>query len=81
MSIESDLGELRNRLREARDIGAAAAVLHWDQTTFMPSGGAPGRARQLAVLSRLAHEERHRPGNRPAAGPSGAVRRVPAAGA
>ena len=56
MSVQSDLSDLRNRLREARDLGAASAVLQWDQTTFMPSGGAAGRARQLAVLSRLAHE-------------------------
>ena len=56
MSVESNLRDLRNRLREARDLGAASAILHWDQSTFMPSGGAAGRARQLAVLGRLAHE-------------------------
>ena len=56
MSVESDLRELRHRWREARDIGAASAVLYWDQSTYMPTGGAEGRARQLAVLSRLAHE-------------------------
>src|SRR6185295_10030448 len=27
-----------------------------DQATYMPSGGAPARGRQLALLSRLAHE-------------------------
>lgn len=38
------------------DIGNAAAVLGWDQQTYMPPGGAGARAMQLATLSRLAHE-------------------------
>jgi carboxypeptidase Taq len=32
------------------------AVLGWDQATYMPPGGAVARARQGALLSRLAHE-------------------------
>jgi len=31
-------------------------VLGWDQATYMPAGGASARARQGALLSRLAHE-------------------------
>jgi carboxypeptidase Taq len=38
------------------DLGAAAAVLGWDQATYMPKGAAAGRARQSATLSRLLHE-------------------------
>ena len=56
MSVQSDLEDLKARLREARDISSSAAVLYWDQSTYMPTGGAAGRGRQLAVLSRLAHE-------------------------
>ena len=40
--------------REIGDLNAAASVLHWDQTTYMPPRGAAGRGRQLATLSRLA---------------------------
>jgi len=33
--------ELKTRLAEVYDLNAAAAVLGWDQATYMPSGGAP----------------------------------------
>jgi carboxypeptidase Taq len=39
------------------DLNAAEAVLSWDQTTYMPPGGAAARGRQRAMLSRLAHEK------------------------
>jgi carboxypeptidase Taq len=32
-------------------------LLGWDQSTYMPRGGAPARARQGATLSKLAHEK------------------------
>ena len=50
------LAELKRRLREVSDLNAAADVLNWDQSTYMPEGGAPARGRQRAVLNRLAHE-------------------------
>jgi carboxypeptidase Taq len=59
-SAES-LTELRARLREIVDLRAAAAVLDWDQQTYMPPGGAQARGRQTALLSRLAHERRISP--------------------
>ena len=55
-SPEDSLTELKARLREIADLRAAGAVLSWDQATYMPEGGAPARGRQMAVLSRLAHE-------------------------
>jgi carboxypeptidase Taq len=55
-AAEDDLRELKRRLGELNDLNAAAAVLSWDQSTYMPEGGAPARGRQLAVLRRLAHE-------------------------
>ena len=55
--MEAKLQELKNRLREINDLQAAADVLHWDQMTYMPSGGATARARQIATLRRLAHEK------------------------
>ena len=54
--MSTPLDELKTRLREANDLGSAAAVLHWDQATYMPPGGAGARGRQLALLGRLAHE-------------------------
>ena len=54
--MTSDLDELRTRLAEHDDLKMAAAVLRWDQTTYMPSGGGAARGRQLATLERLAHE-------------------------
>lgn len=51
------LEDLRVRLLEVNDLNHAAALLRWDQTTYMPPGGAPARGRQVATLSRLAHEK------------------------
>lgn len=50
------LDELKAHLAEAHDLEAAAAVLEWDQETFMPDGGAEARSQQLATLRRLAHD-------------------------
>jgi len=50
------LDTLKARLLEVDDLSNAAALLRWDQTTYMPPEGAPARGRQLATLSRLAHE-------------------------
>jgi carboxypeptidase Taq len=47
---------LRELLGVVSDLNHAAAVLGWDQQTYMPPGGAGARAMQLATLSRLAHE-------------------------
>jgi carboxypeptidase Taq len=55
-SPEDMLTELKTRLREISDLRAAGAVLSWDQSTYMPEGGAAARGRQMAMLSRLAHE-------------------------
>jgi carboxypeptidase Taq len=51
------LEALKSRLLEVDDLNNAAGLLRWDQTTYMPPGGAPARGRQLATLSRLAHEK------------------------
>ena len=56
-SVESNLQELKHRLREISDLGAVGALLSWDQATYMPKGGADARARQSAGLRRLAHEK------------------------
>ena len=55
-SAEQMLIELKRRLREISDLGAASDVLNWDQATYMPQCGAGARGHQLAMLNRLAHE-------------------------
>ena len=55
-SAEHKLVELKRRLFEISDLWSAGAVLSWDQTTYMPTGGAVARGRQCAMLRRLAHE-------------------------
>jgi carboxypeptidase Taq len=48
--------QLLDRLREIDDLRRIISVLGWDQSTYMPPGGADARARQLATVQRLAHE-------------------------
>jgi len=55
--MDITLNELKTRLMEINDLNAAESVLSWDQNTYMPPGGAVARGRQLATLSRLAHEK------------------------
>jgi carboxypeptidase Taq len=55
--VEEKLKELRRRLVEINDLQSSAAVLNWDQTTYMPPGGAEARGRQLGTLRKLAHQK------------------------
>lgn len=55
--MDKILTELRQRLLEINNLNEAAALLTWDQNTYMPKGGAAARGRQLATLGRLAHEK------------------------
>jgi carboxypeptidase Taq len=48
-------------LREVADLEASAALLEWDQQTGMPPAGAEARGRQVATVTRLAHERFTRP--------------------
>ena len=50
------LHTLKDRLATVTDLEYAAALLSWDQRTYLPPGGAMGRAQQLATLRRLAHQ-------------------------
>ncbi|MFZ5916886.1 MAG: carboxypeptidase M32 [Chloroflexota bacterium] len=55
--MEKKLQALKERLAEVHDLQTASGVLFWDQSTYMPPGGAPARGRQLATLSKMAHEK------------------------
>src|SRR5947209_2114762 len=48
--------QLKDRLAQISDLDNAAAVLSWDQQTYMPPGGGPARAEQLATLAQFSHE-------------------------
>jgi carboxypeptidase Taq len=56
-TVKTKLQELKTRLQEVNDLNSVNALLGWDQSTYMPAGGAPARGRQSATLSRLAHEK------------------------
>ena len=56
MSVDANFSELKQRLQAIEDLRCAEAVLNWDQSTYMPAGGAEARGRQLALLSSLGHE-------------------------
>ena len=53
--MQEKMAQLREILGEVSDLGRAAAVLSWDQETYMPRGGVRARAEQMATLRRLAH--------------------------
>jgi carboxypeptidase Taq len=46
----------KERMQQVADVKHAAAVLQWDQETYLPSKGAANRGRQLATLSETAHK-------------------------
>jgi len=54
--VEEKFQQLKTRLGEIQDLRNAAALLGWDQQTYMPHRGSAARAEQLATLNRLAHE-------------------------
>ncbi len=57
MQPEQQFQDLKNRLAEISDINHAAALLSWDQQTYMPPGGADNRGQQLATLQQIAHNK------------------------
>lgn len=57
MNTTQQLTDLKQRLLEVSDLQNANALLNWDQSTYMPPGGAPARGRQSALLGRLAQEK------------------------
>lgn len=49
--------EFTSLMQKIADLRYAAAVLQWDQETYLPAKGADARARQLATLAEAAHEK------------------------
>jgi carboxypeptidase Taq len=48
--------EVERRMAELRDFSGVIGLLSWDQETYMPPGGAEGRAQHLAAMQALVHE-------------------------
>jgi carboxypeptidase Taq len=54
--IAALLTDLRHRLHVIAHLRGAAALLAWDQATYIPARGHAGRGDQQATLARLAHQ-------------------------
>jgi carboxypeptidase Taq len=54
---EQKLQDLKIRLLEVGDLNHVNALLNWDQSTYMPAGGAEARGRQSALLAQMAQEK------------------------
>ena len=55
--MERKFKELKTRLTEINDLNMISALLEWDQSTYLPTGGAAARGRQAATLARIAQEK------------------------
>ena len=51
--MEKGIQKLKGLLAEVVDLQRSAAVLAWEQQTYMPPGGASARAEQLATFCLL----------------------------
>jgi carboxypeptidase Taq len=56
-TAEQKLQDLKARLLEVSDLNHINALLGWDQSTYMPRGGAEARGRQSALLAQMAQEK------------------------
>jgi carboxypeptidase Taq len=63
MSPADAYAELIRRSKELGVLGSCAAVLGWDQQTYMPTNGAMLRGEQMALLAALAHQKATDPKN------------------
>jgi carboxypeptidase Taq len=55
--MDENIKQLKDHLAEIVDLGGAAALLGWDQETYMPPGATEDRSMQLATLNRIIHEK------------------------
>src|SRR5438132_346122 len=56
MTAQTAYQELMRRRREESLLESCAAVLDWDELTYMPRGGVAHRADQMALLAGLQHD-------------------------
>ncbi|WP_018611843.1 carboxypeptidase M32 [Segetibacter koreensis] len=55
-SSDALYSQYRDELQKIADVKYSAAVLQWDQETYLPPKGAGFRGRQIATLSEMAHQ-------------------------
>jgi len=55
--MEEKLNKLKTIMAEIADLGAASALMTWDQQVNMPPGGAEARGNQLATVQKLIHQK------------------------
>jgi carboxypeptidase Taq len=55
-STENLYQQYKQQLRKVADLKYAAAVLQWDQETYLPEKGCDFRGQQLATLNEIGHE-------------------------
>lgn len=55
--LQEKFAQLKAKLAEIEALNSAEALLFWDQSTYMPPGGASARASQMAALGRITHEK------------------------
>jgi len=55
--LKDSLDYIYKEQKELSAYGGIAALLGWDQMTYMPADGAAERAEQTALISRLSHEK------------------------
>lgn len=56
LAVDERLARLREILAQVCDLRNTAALLSWDQETYMPPGGAEARAQQISTIRKLAHD-------------------------
>ncbi len=54
--MEEKLAQLKTKLADLSDLGQAAALLGWDQQTYMPPAAAEARGNQGAIIGRILQE-------------------------
>jgi len=57
MSADKLYADYKTKMQKIADVKYAAAVLQWDQETYLPPKGNHFRGRQLATLSEIAHQQ------------------------
>jgi len=55
--MQENLKQFKEYLAEISDLGAATALIAWDQETYMPPGAVGDRSMQLATLNRIIHDK------------------------
>ncbi len=55
--MSEKLNQLKDLYGEISDLNNAAALLGWDQQTYMPAGGGEARGQQLATLGKISHDK------------------------